>query len=520
MKNDGLSELFEDVNVKPYHQPKHKKMLPNPNHEYGLYEDEMHILPYHEKEAIKHLYSLMHNKKLTPKQIGAGMISSIHNNKMLGGSFWSDLIGIISDVLPFVSSSTAWIPIIGPLISTGALALSALGKVGTEVYRQYDENDPGIPSIKDIAKSSLKRFKNIGSDVIEYFEDKDKPSTYLPARPDKNVYKPETERYRPVMPTKPIPPKPHDPSKPVGFIGRGLKGSRLMKEKMAYLRSLKGRGKETGRIKKAIQQVQDFDPRNITASDIAQGLTNTALALGNTALGAYLDYETDYKKKNKPSSASTQSQTNLQGQQNFEYPEYNPRPFEPRYLDEQKYPDEEKYPDNNEQFPYNVYSRQSLPSSPIQSKPASRRQSQSNRDIRYLNKEEADNLLNEWKNELKERKKSVVKPIYEEYKNEYDEDQPLTFEEDKPKKQKKITRGRKKGLVLEYPKEPIKKPRTPSPNDRFQIPDYKPYKSKNDEEYEYVVREYDRNKRPSPPPPSRELSSDRGGRKKKNVRFY
>jgi hypothetical protein len=173
------------------------------------------------------------------------------------------------------------VPIIGPIIATSGLALSTAGKVGTEIYRQYEEDDPGIPGIKDIVKNTFGRVKRVGEDVKEFL----KPDTKAkPVITPGNVYKPEPKRPEPVVIREPEKPKPHDPTKPVGL---GRRRVRISASKKGGAKD-----KKTGRIKKAIKQLED-----LRTEDIGHYALDGAAAIANSALGAFLDYEEKYKPK-------------------------------------------------------------------------------------------------------------------------------------------------------------------------------------------------------------------------------
>lgn len=303
-------ELFEDVVKLPYE--KNEKRLVKHKSKFSKHNDILNQLIEEAKQ-----------KNLTGGQMGHAIIELYKHDNMIGGSFWSDLVGVISDVLPFIAPALNLVPIVGPLLSVGATGLSTLGKVGTELYRQKEEDDYGLPSISGLAKSSLKRVKNIGKDVVEYFEDKDKNITgFKPTKLDGNVYRqqknaPSIER------PKSEKPKPIDKSKPYGLGKRpSKKGTKAMYKKTAKLRSLKKGGKS--RITQAIEDVKNFE--RPTGYEIGKNAIKAVNSLISSGVAGYLDYKEKYDDKPKPKEPTRQNYYD-------DIPEYNPRPF----LDDMKY---------------------------------------------------------------------------------------------------------------------------------------------------------------------------------------
>ena len=252
-------------------------------------------------DLLNQLIEEAKDKNLTGGEMGHAIIELYKHDNMLGGSFWSDLVGVISDVLPFIAPMLNVVPIIGPALSMSAYSLAPAGKIGTELYRQKEEDDYGLPSLSGIAKNAIKRVKNIGKDVIEYIEDKDKNIIGLkPSKSGDNVYKPTKEAPSIREPAQKPKPSPIDKSKPAGLGKRSKKGTKAMKDKMAHLRSLKKSGGKS-RISQAIQDIKDF--KQPTKEDIINNIIDTTGSLITSGVTGYLDYKEKYgdkPKKNEP----------------------------------------------------------------------------------------------------------------------------------------------------------------------------------------------------------------------------
>ena len=386
--SNKISELFEDVEI-PVKCGKTRQ----------------HTKPYKMKYSAISQEVLDHVKsgRISGGEMAHIIMDLYKHDNIKGGSFWSDLIGVFSDVLPFIAPMLYAVPIIGPIIATSGLALSTAGKVGTEIYRQYEENDPGIPGIKDIVKNTIGRVKRVGEDVKEFLQPDTKAK---PVITPGNVYRPEPKRPVPVVIREPEKPKPHDPTKPVGLgrrrvrISASKKGGakdkktgRIKKaikqledlrtedighyaldgaaaiansalgafldyeEKYKPKRGRPARGgakekeeRETGRIKKAIEQIQ-----NMGREDIGNLALDAAAATANAALGAFIDYETKYKPK-RDRGRNAEQREQREPQQGPQGPQGPPGPPGPPdnpvyYPDEQKYSDEQKYPEDAELVP-------------------------------------------------------------------------------------------------------------------------------------------------------------------------
>jgi len=300
-----MNELFEDVEVTlPYEKNEHNKLV-----KYSS--KKMHKPKFNKhNDLLNQLIEQAKDKNLTGGQMGHAIIELYKHDNMIGGSFWSDLVGVISDVLPFIAPMLNVVPIIGPALSMSAYSLAPLGKIGTELYRQKEEEDYGLPSLSGIAKNAIKRVKNIGKDVVEYIEDKDKNITELkPTKSGNNVYKPTKEA--PSI-RKPVyhddDDEPIDRSKPAGLGRHSKKGTKAMKNKMAHLRSLKKSGGKS-RISQAIKDIKNFE--RPSKEDIFNEIVDTTGSLITSGITGYLDYKEDYDDKPKSDTRNSSRRSSV-----------------------------------------------------------------------------------------------------------------------------------------------------------------------------------------------------------------
>ena len=313
-----MNELFEDVEITlPYEKNENNKLV-----KYSS--KKMHKSKFNKhNDLLNQLIEEAKDKNLTGGEMGHAIIELYKHDNMLGGSFWSDLVGVISDVLPFIAPMLNVVPIIGPALSMSAYSLAPAGKIGTELYRQKEEDDYGLPSLSGIAKNAIKRVKNIGKDVIEYIEDKDKNIIGLkPSKSGDNVYKPTREAPSIREPIEHDDIKPIDRSKPAGLGRRPKKGGK-------------------SRISQAIHDIRNFE--RPSKEDIFNNIVDTTGSLITSGVTGYLDYKEKYGDEPKSNSRNSSRQQDVSDRYQ---PYVPPQPPSNNYSDYDNYaqPVEMKYP--------------------------------------------------------------------------------------------------------------------------------------------------------------------------------
>jgi len=230
----------------------------------------MHILQYlseHGKQG-----------NISGGEMARFIIENLQDDMMTGGSFWSDVVGVIGDALPFIAPMLNVIPIVGPLLSTGAAALGSAARVGAEAWKRAEDiksGDPikvigafSKPSVAGIAKDAIQRAGRVGEAALDYITrdgkivaiprqpiSRQSIPTLKPPQPPLNKYKQQIMKYAPPLAT-----------------GKGsMKGTKYMRDKMAHLRSMRG-----GNVKEFLKKHKGKIAGTIGAVGTLAGLAGLA----------------------------------------------------------------------------------------------------------------------------------------------------------------------------------------------------------------------------------------------------
>ncbi|MEI6529823.1 MAG: hypothetical protein WCN88_05550 [Candidatus Falkowbacteria bacterium] len=133
-------------------------------------------------QLTKYLINHARDGNISGGEFGNHLVRMIQNDPA-GGDFLRDLVGVIGDALPFIAPVLNVIPVVGPLLSTGAAALGSAARVGSEAWKRAEQLSSGKPldiasalskpSVAGIAKESLERAARVGLKGFEYATGKD-----------------------------------------------------------------------------------------------------------------------------------------------------------------------------------------------------------------------------------------------------------------------------------------------------------------------------------------------------------